>query len=57
MGGQNRWKRAVRTGKKKIVPECAGVQPCNMLYVPRELTLQEVQPLECRLVDRYKCRQ
>ena len=42
---------------KKIVPECAGIQPCNMLHISRELTLQEVQPLERRFIDRYECRQ
>ena len=39
------------------VPECLGIQPCDMLHVSRELALQEVEPLRGRIVDICEGRQ
>ena len=38
-------------------PESAGIQPRDVLDVSRELALEKVQALECRLVDWHERRQ
>ena len=46
-----------RVARARCVPECAGIQPSGVLDISRELALEKVQALECRLVNRHECRQ